>query len=410
MMSDLTLRLSRRVLALATITPMSKLAEQRVYLHLGAPKTGTTYLQDVLWRNRKSLAQAGVLYPGDRPDAHFRAALDLQANQFQDWADPDVRGSWERLVTGARQWPGTTVLSHELFCTAGDVQIARVLSDLAFAEVHLVCTARDLARQLPAVWQEDLKNRHVVSFTQLLQSVSGNTESPHWLSEVFWDFQDLPRILDRWSRAIPPHRVHVVTVPPPEQSFSLLWHRFSELLGINAEDYDTSGGALNTSLGVAEAELVHRLNKALADQLSWPQYHDLIKGEVANRILGRRKPRTPLELPDEHRTWVHERSTQLVTELTKAEYDVRGDLRDLVPSASPQATHHPDDPDDKEVLEVAVEAMAGLVQRVAADRSKPGPPPAPQGVRKTLSHLGEQHVVFSRLRDFYRRLMALLRR
>ena len=388
---------------------MSRPAEQRVYLHLGAPKTGTTYLQDLLWRNRESLARAGLLYPGDRPDTHFRAALDLLGTQFHDWGDPDVPGSWERLVAEARQWPGSTVLSHELFCTADDAQIDRALSDLAFAEVHLVCTARDLARQLPAVWQEDIKNRHEVSFAELIRSVSGSMRPAHWLSEVFWDFQDLPRILEKWSRTVPPRRVHVVTVPPPEQPFGSLWQRFGELVGIDPEQYDTTGGPLNKSLGVAEAELVRRLNSALEGRISWQQYEDIVKRQLANQILGKRKPRTPLELPDEYRPWVHAHAEQLITDLTKAEYDVRGDLQDLVPPESPQATHHPDYADEREVLDVAVEALGGLIQRVAAERSRPAPPQAPQGVRQTLSHLCEQHIVFSRPRALYRRLRALRR-
>ena len=42
----------------------------RVYLHIGAPKTGTTYLQEVLFTNRARLAEHGVLYPGESRTAH----------------------------------------------------------------------------------------------------------------------------------------------------------------------------------------------------------------------------------------------------------------------------------------------------------------------------------------------------
>ena len=49
----------------------------RVLLHVGTPKTGTSYLQDVLFRNRDHLEARGILYAADRFDAHFLAALDL---------------------------------------------------------------------------------------------------------------------------------------------------------------------------------------------------------------------------------------------------------------------------------------------------------------------------------------------
>jgi hypothetical protein len=44
---------------------------EKVIVHIGTPKTGTTYLQDVLFRNQRRLAGAGILYPADRFDAHF---------------------------------------------------------------------------------------------------------------------------------------------------------------------------------------------------------------------------------------------------------------------------------------------------------------------------------------------------
>ena len=58
-----------------------------VYLHIGAPKTGTTYLQDRLMLNQSSLADHGVTIPTknrfvDADLFHFRAALDLLE---QDW-------------------------------------------------------------------------------------------------------------------------------------------------------------------------------------------------------------------------------------------------------------------------------------------------------------------------------------
>ena len=58
-----------------------------VHLHIGAPKTGTTYLQDRLMLNSAQLARHGVVIPSqnrfvDTDVFHFRAALDLLD---QDW-------------------------------------------------------------------------------------------------------------------------------------------------------------------------------------------------------------------------------------------------------------------------------------------------------------------------------------
>ena len=48
-----------------------------VYLHIGSPKTGTTYIQDVLWANREALEADGVLLPGHYRYARVEAARDL---------------------------------------------------------------------------------------------------------------------------------------------------------------------------------------------------------------------------------------------------------------------------------------------------------------------------------------------
>ena len=49
----------------------------QVFLHIGLPKTGTTYLQSVLWESRAALARDGYLLPGSGHREHLWAALDL---------------------------------------------------------------------------------------------------------------------------------------------------------------------------------------------------------------------------------------------------------------------------------------------------------------------------------------------
>ena len=60
---------------------------RRVYLHIGAPKTGTTYLQDRLDAQRPQPGRARRALPDPSPLVspglfQFRAALDLLG---QDW-------------------------------------------------------------------------------------------------------------------------------------------------------------------------------------------------------------------------------------------------------------------------------------------------------------------------------------
>ena len=72
---------------------------QRVYIHIGAPKTGTTFLQTAMWRNRSQLEAQGFLYPGKKRIDHYRASQvvrDVPASRLGDDAD-----AWDRIVSGA---------------------------------------------------------------------------------------------------------------------------------------------------------------------------------------------------------------------------------------------------------------------------------------------------------------------
>ena len=89
----------------------------QVFLHVGVPKTGTTFLQGVMASSRKTLKEHGVMYPG--PNAgHFWAAQDLTEHLFLGRENPMVPGSWAKVVRQARRWPDTTVISLELVTLA----------------------------------------------------------------------------------------------------------------------------------------------------------------------------------------------------------------------------------------------------------------------------------------------------
>ena len=47
---------------------------RRVFLHVGLPKTGTTYLQSIAWAGKDALRRQGVLLPGFGPRQHLWAS------------------------------------------------------------------------------------------------------------------------------------------------------------------------------------------------------------------------------------------------------------------------------------------------------------------------------------------------
>ena len=96
---------------------------RRVLLHIGTPKTGTSYLQDVLFQNRSRLLKQDVSYPADRFDAHFLAGLDLMRLRWGG-LEAEAVGAWDRLAAKVRDHDGTSIVSHEILASASRSQVA----------------------------------------------------------------------------------------------------------------------------------------------------------------------------------------------------------------------------------------------------------------------------------------------
>src|SRR3954465_6228948 len=202
---------------------------RKVTLHVGAPKTGTTYLQDRLALNRTELARHRVHYPLGVHASQFRPALDLVGLSWGG-IGAEVGGEGDKMMRRVRKLDGTVIISHEILASARPQQVKRVMDDLAGSEVHVVYSARDLARPVPAAWQEGIKHRRRRTYAKFVDAVrSAGRDKPRlW----FWQVQGLPDVLSRWSGGLPPDRVHLVTVPQAGAPSDLLWTRYCRALGI----------------------------------------------------------------------------------------------------------------------------------------------------------------------------------
>jgi hypothetical protein len=338
---------------------------RRVYVHLGLPKTGTTYLQKVLAKNRKALARQNLAYPGRRVD-HFLAAQDVLGRPFHGHVDPRAEGAWRAVVTEAVRWPGSSVLSHELIATARGEVVDRLLSDLAPLSVHAVVTMRDLPRQLLAVWQEDVKNGATEILPDYLDRVRRTSTMPDRLRRKFWRYQDGPGILAIWAERLGQERVTVVTVPRGTQGPDELWRRFAQAIGVDPTSTDPTVPQRNVSLGAAETELVRLINEWASAHLDWPDYRRLVKKHLAEGTLASRSSSPRLALPAEVLDWASEQSAAMAADLADAGYRVIGSLDDLTaPGPVPSVDRSPWPPPTTDVLAAAVTAVEGLLAEAA---------------------------------------------
>lgn len=343
----------------------------RVLLHVGAPKTGTSYVQDVLFGNRAELERLGVLYPADRFDAHFLAALDLLELRWGGLEEQAV-GAWDRLAEQVRGWSGTVIVSHEILATASRAQVRRALESFGDAEVHVVMSVRDLVRQVPAEWQENVKHRRVITYRDFLDAITAPTPTRE-IATWFWGVQDVPAVLDRWAADLPPERVHLVTVPKPGAPASLLWERFASVFGFAPDAVDTSrADRTNPSMGVAETALVravnHRVNNGV---LANVHYREFVRELLAHRTLSRRDHMARLVLPPDVRPWAVDLCAQWVDELGRRGYRVEGSLDELLPEATdPTPYVDPDDVGPAELQDPGMTALVTLLKRAGEMREE----------------------------------------
>ncbi|EGD57018.1 hypothetical protein SCNU_01530 [Gordonia neofelifaecis NRRL B-59395] len=326
---------------------------------MGLPKTGTTHLQDRLWRNRDhALARAGLLYPGNRIDDHFHAAAHLQPERYLDWADPAHADVWPAMVAQMKAWSGSSLVSHELFANAGPDHIRKLVADLDFVDqVHAVLTVRDLARQVPSVWQENVKNQRRATLAEFVDSIADDAAGPD--QEPFWEFQDYRRIAADWADVVGADRVHIVTVPAPgtDTAGDGLWERFVRVLGADPADLPEPVPSSNKSLSAAQTELLRRLNGRLQpDDIEWRRYEGLIKGVLIGDYLFKTRDGAPEGLSGEQLAWAAAQSDRMVAELVEHGHPVSGTVDDLRVAATTAGTTNPVTSDD--VLDAALDAVA----------------------------------------------------
>ena len=335
----------------------------QVFLHIGLPKTGTTYLQSVLWGSKAALARDGFLLPGRGHREHLWAALDLQERPHLERRDPKAPGSLARLVRAVDRHRGPAVLSHEFMCGAGREQAGRLVAALAPAEVHVVITARDTLGMLTSGWVEYVKN----GGTKPLAEMRGSTVGGQ--SEFGWRTWDLAGVLRRWGRHVPPEQVHVLPMPGPDAPRDQHWRNLAGVLGLDPDRYDAPDQPRNPALGVVQIELLRRVNPHLrafrkpVDRGTW------IRGYLAEGHLVRQEGER-LGADDGQVADCRERADRAVGIIRRRGYQVVGDVEALRVPAELPARPHPDAVSNAALVASATTLIAEMladVRRIARE-------------------------------------------
>ena len=365
-----------------------------MFLHIGLPKTGTSYLQTILWGNREALEQSGVRLPGVKRRDHLWASCVVRGDGNIGRRHSQAPDSWDRLVADCAGWDHDAVISHEFFSSASTAQAAAAVGRLAPAEVHVVVTARDTLDLFTSSWQESVKNKGTTPMDEYGTSVSDNP-----LEVWDWRALDLGLVLERWATAVPADRLHVLPLARTGSAPEDLWGRLATLIGVPAGSVDVSQGFANRSLGLVETETLRRINTIVEgfdrpiDRGVW------IRTFLADERLvphgGERFWPLPAQIAD-----CRARGARAVALVRERGFDVRGSLEDLLTPDSLPVRRQPGSVTDTEVAGVAID-LAGtllgdirrLTRELAEERDREPqpvdtPPPTPPRAHRSLTLAG----------------------
>lgn len=345
--------------------------------HIGPMKTGTTSLQQILFRQRDELRRYGVLYPGQQKNHRwgigaFMGARVIAANRRDVVGGRPRRGESDPAVPPMSEWDSLmaeldaggwsrSVISHEVAAQADEDTVIRLV-DAVGKPLHIVVTLRDLASVLPSLWTERLKAGVTEPFDVWLEKAIGINPDKRFHVELQRHL-DHAGLVERWASVAGPENVTVVVADSLNPS--VIANAFESLLGLPIgllSSQPLDGFKSNRSLRLAEAEVLRRINEvSKKHSVAWDEYLRLIQRGVVRRWRQGRLP-----LPDEARVtmprWALERSQELSIDyadrIQNSGVRIIGDLSSLTRANAPAG----DDQNVAEIpIDVAIEALSGLL-------------------------------------------------
>lgn len=344
---------------------------QRVLLHVGTPKSGTTFLQATLWERRAELLAHGVLVPGDHLFDQNRVSIAVR----NDLHLPGARGRkarlWRRFRDEAAAHPGTVVLSNEWWLNASRAQAGAAVEQLGGDLVEVVVTTRPLVRLVPAAWQESLKVGRGHALDDFVVGLDDRCEK--WS----WEALDPSRVARRWAAVVGAERVHLVTAPDRPRHPGELWERFAGTLGLAPDAVEPAAPQANESLAVQAARLMQEYGPALRDEVdavdsSWHSHSRWLRRAVVREVLTE-VPGDPIGVGPRLVADLGARAERAVADLRELGCPVTGDLEELLGAGDRPGARHPDDVTPPELVAVGRDLAVGLLRaRLRDTGSLPG--------------------------------------
>ena len=340
---------------------VAPLPERARLFHVGIPKSGTTSLQMAASAGREALYDNGVLYPG-RKFNHRLAVLGFMGRRW-GWTNEAVPSTdhWDNLMAEIERDHRRRVLFGHEFASEAKPEIAARFVEAIGERCHVIVTLRSPGEILPSAWQQYVKAGVPINFDEWLEAVIADPPNRK-VTKGFHDRNDQAGVVRRWADAAGADRVTVVVLDKKRPE--LLFGAFEQLLdlpsGILASQ-ELGGFASNRGLTVPEVELFRAFNAVIRPHgVEWDDFERIIRSGALRRIMETRKSdEARPQLPP----WAVKRAAELgggyAEAIAATGVQVIGDLQKLAEEVP--ARDHDDPPPTEIPVDLAVEAMAGMI-------------------------------------------------
>lgn len=354
--------------------------EGGLLLHIGPYKTGTTAIQQSLYKHRRDLAGHGVLYPGSGP--RQRRASWAAVGRSPRGAQPVGHSAWQKVLDEiAASSAARVVVSSEDFTSAQPEAVRAIVDDLGRDRVHVLMVVRPLAPLLPSSWQQRVKSaRETLTLDDWLREVIEHPDGHK--GATFWRNQGARQLVERYAAEVPRERITVLVSDESDRSQQM--RVFESLLALPT-GLLTPGDHQNTSLSLERTELLRRVN-VLADERGWSerQLRSLVHGGMLRDLRA-----LPVDQAERRIPGLPEWALEPIAVLSRARADevrasgcrVVGDPERL---AEPPKGSEQEAPADSVSMSIAAAAVAGAVDaaRRREEHTPARPAPAPRTRRE----------------------------
>ena len=132
--------------------PVSPVRPRRCFLHIGLPKTATTYLQTILWDQREAVAAQGLVLPGRERRDHLWVSR-VAREEPDGRRRPDrEHAAMARVLADVEETGADVLVSHEFFAAASAEQAAALRE-----EDYQLAYAIDILKGLTVLETENLE-------------------------------------------------------------------------------------------------------------------------------------------------------------------------------------------------------------------------------------------------------------